>query len=99
MFLKGSTEGRFKMDGYGKIQPIIKSLSFPIRGKMYVALKDGRTIIVPLDKFPSIKNLSLAQRKKWYILEGEGFSFDDCDEVFHIVQVFGNYESYKYSLV
>jgi hypothetical protein len=87
------------MEGFKKIQPVIKNISFPIKGKMSVALKDGRIIIVPLSKFPSIKDLNMAQRKKWYIIDGEGFSFDDCDELFHIEQVLGNYESYKYAFV
>ena len=87
------------MEGFGKTRPIIKSVSFPFRGKMAINLKDGRVMIVPLSSFPSIKSLNTKQRKKWYVLDGEGFSFDDCDEVFHIEQVLGSYEDYKYSFV
>lgn len=83
------------IEGFWDVTPTIKKISFQIRGKIDVYLKDGRNIIVPISKFPSIKKLSTAQREKWYIF-GNGFSFDDCDEVYHIEQILGNFKTYQH---
>ncbi|MBI4645877.1 MAG: hypothetical protein HY738_04590 [Bacteroidia bacterium] len=83
------------IEGYWNKTPKIKTLSFPLRGKMQIDLEDGRCIIVPLIKFPSIKRLNTIQRQKWFLL-GNGFSFDDCNEVYHIEQILGNFQNYNH---
>jgi len=85
----------YKIEGYWDVIPKIKEVSFPKRGKMQISLKDGRIIVVAVSRFPSIKKLSMAQRKKWYIL-GNGFSFEDSDEVIHIEQILGNVKNYAH---
>ncbi len=87
------------MNGFKKIKPEIKKVSFPHRGKMNLLLFDGREISVPLQYFPAIKKLSRVQRDKWYIIDGEMFSFENCNEIFHLEQVLGkeNIYSYKFS--
>ncbi len=85
----------YKIEGYWDVIPKIKEVSFPKRGKMQISLKDGRIIVVAVSKFPSIKKLSMAQRKKWFIL-GNGFSFEDSDEVIHIEQILGNVKNYAH---
>ncbi len=85
------------MEGYINIKPAIKKLAFENRGKFELYLEDGRIITVPLSVFPEIKKLNSAQRKKWYIIDDVGFSFDDCDEVYHMEQVLGRFENYKYT--
>ncbi len=80
-------------------QPRISKISFTKRGKIDVHLNDGRVIVTPLDFFAEIKKLNSNQRKKWSILGGEGFTFDDCDEVYHLEQVLGNYKDYKFEFV
>jgi len=85
------------IEGFWNVTPKIKSVSFRIKGKMVVTLIDGRTIIIPVSAFPSIKKLSLQQRKKWYLF-GNGFSFDNCDQVFHIEQILGNFDNYRHEL-
>jgi hypothetical protein len=85
------------MEGFKKTNPFIKKIAFPVKGKMNITLADGRDISVPLHYFPSIKKLSQLQREKWYILDGEMFSFEDCNEVFHIEQVLGKENRYKYT--
>ena len=85
------------MEGYLNKKPIIKKLTFTHPGKFDLHLEDGRIITVPVSVFPDIKKLSAAQRRKWYVLDDVGFSFDDCNEVYHIEQVLGKYENYKYS--
>ncbi|MCX6154522.1 MAG: hypothetical protein NT007_10210 [Candidatus Kapabacteria bacterium] len=78
------------------IKPAIKKLDFSSKGKMAVYLNDGRIIYIPIKFFPSIKNLDLKKRTKWYVLNGDMFSFDDCKEVFHIEQVLGKEKDYAY---
>ncbi len=87
------------MEGIDKIKPEIKKIEFKIRGKMTFILQDGRIIIVPIAYFPSIRRLNESQRKKWYITDGEMFSFDDCNEVYHIEQVLGKETTYNYHFV
>ncbi len=84
--------------GYYGITPEIADISFPEKGKMNVRLIDGRIIVVPLSRFPEIKKLDSAQRKKWQVLSGVGFTFDDCDEVYHIEQILGDFNKFKFAL-
>ena len=82
-----------QIEGYWDVVPQIKSVSFPLRGKMQVDLEDGRCIIVDVAKFPSIKKLSMEDRKDWYRMDN-GFTFDKCSEVIHIEQILGNFQKY-----
>lgn len=83
-------------EGVNGIKPKIKKIDFNVKGKMNVNLEDGRIVIVPINYFPSIKKLSVLQRKKYYLPDGEVIMFDDCNEVFHIEQILGRYEDYRY---
>jgi hypothetical protein len=48
---------------------------------MSVALRDGRTIIVPLAWYPRLLNASVAQRKNWRVAGGGyGIHWPDIDE-------------------
>ncbi|NCO56536.1 MAG: hypothetical protein COS14_04445 [Bacteroidetes bacterium CG02_land_8_20_14_3_00_31_25] len=84
-----------KIEGFWNIIPKIKKISFHIKGKIQVDFEDGRSIIIPLLYFPSIKKLNTKERKKWYLF-GNGFSFEDSNEVFHIEQILGNFQKYKH---
>jgi hypothetical protein len=84
-----------QIEGFWNVQPHIKKVSFPSKGKITIDLEDGRTIFAPISQFPSIKKLTLKQRGKWYLF-GNGFSFDDCNEVFHIEQILGNFNEYRH---
>ncbi|MEO8146613.1 MAG: DUF2442 domain-containing protein [Bacteroidia bacterium] len=86
-------------EGISGIKPKIKKIDFNIRGKMSVSLEDGRIILVPINYFPSIKKLSAQQRRKYYLPDREVIMFDDCDEVFHVEQILGRYEDYRYKFV
>ena len=88
-----------KTEGYYNVKPVITKITFEHKGKFDLHLKDGRVITVPLSRFPEVKSLKPTQLKKWYILNDSGFSFDDCNEVYHIEQVLGKYDDYKYSFV
>ena len=84
-----------QIEGFWNVTPKIKKIAFEQRGKINILLEDGRLIMVPVSKFPSIKKLTPQQRKKWYLF-GNGFSFDDCDEVYHLEQILGNFNAYKH---
>ena len=88
-----------KIQGFFNTKPCIRKIEFALRGSFSLFMKDGRIVIVPLKAFPSIKKLTVKQRLSWYILDDVGFSFDDCDEVFHIEQVLGDFSQYKYSFL
>jgi hypothetical protein len=75
-------------NGYATIIPVIMKVQFT-SGKIHLKLKDGREIITPVNKFPSIQKLSNIQRTKYQILDGIGIAFDALDETFHISQFLG----------
>ncbi|MBO7558082.1 MAG: DUF2442 domain-containing protein [Bacteroidaceae bacterium] len=83
----------FKKDGYWDVEPRIKSVSFPRRGKFQVELQDGRVIIMPISAFPSIKKVPSKERANWYLMGG-GVSWDSCPEVIHVEQILGDYQKY-----
>lgn len=83
------------IEGYWNIIPELKAIDFPTNDSLRVELVDGRVILLPLERFPSIRQLSPEQRQQWYRY-GNGFSFDDSDEVIHIEQILGNYLHYRH---
>ncbi len=85
----------YKIEGYWDVVPKIKKVTFPLRGKMSVALEDGRIITVPISAFPSIKKVPVKERNKYYLTAG-GFTWDSCPEVIHIEQILGNFSNYKH---
>lgn len=86
-----------RMEGYWDTTPAIEKLSFPVRGKFQVTLKDGRQITMPISAFPSIKKVPVRNRNKWYLMGG-GFTWDECPEVIHIEQILGNYAHYAHEV-
>jgi hypothetical protein len=85
------------IEGFWNVTPKIRKISFPVVDKIKVTLEDGRTIIAPLSFFPGIQKLTMPQRQKWFIF-GNGFSFDECDQVYHIEQILGNFRNYQHEL-
>ena len=81
----------FNKEGYWDVEPRIKSVSFPRRGKFQVELQDGRVIIMPISAFPSIKKVPSKERANWYLMGG-GVSWDSCPEVIHVEQILGDYQ-------
>ena len=86
---------KIKVEGFLNIKPKIKKIDF-VSNNVIIYLQDGRIIQTPLLNFPSIKKLTPEQRKKWYLF-GNGFSFEDCDEVIHIEQILGNFDEFKHN--
>ena len=83
------------MEGYWDVEPKIKSLSFPKRGKFQVDLQDGRSIIMPISAFPSMRKVPVKERNQWYLIGG-GVTWDSCPEVIHIEQILGNFNNYAH---
>ena len=85
----------YQNEGYWKVKPKIKAISFPKRGKFEVTLQDGRSITTPISAFPSMKKVPVKERNNWYLMGG-GFTWDSCPEVIHIEQILGNYANYAH---
>lgn len=83
------------IEGYWDVAPVVQSVNFPAIDRLQIELEDGRIIIMPLDRFPSIQQLTDEQRQCWYKY-GNGFSFDDSSEVIHIEQILGNFNLYRH---
>ena len=61
----------YKNEGYWNVEPSIKRLSFPRRGKFQVDLQDGRSIVMPISAFPSLKRVPVRECEHWYLMGGE----------------------------
>ena len=88
----------YKKEGYWDVRPKIKRLSFPKRGKFQVDLQDGRSVMMPISAFPSLKRMPAKERDNWYLMGG-GVTWDACSEVIHIEQILGNYQNYAHEKV
>ncbi|MBA3674362.1 MAG: hypothetical protein H0W75_05290 [Chitinophagaceae bacterium] len=69
--------------------PDIKSIEFINNSIMFVHLNNDRTFIVPLDKFPAIKNLKAEDKKSFEIIDNKYLSFLAIDDVFGIEELIG----------
>lgn len=62
------------------LEPLARKVTFDV-DNMWIELKDGRKIGVPLAYFPRLKNASPTQRKRFSISGGGiGLHWDDLDE-------------------
>ena len=84
------------MEGFGRVTPRIKKVSFPKVGKFQVDLEDGREIILPISRFPSLKKVSTSDRRHPIILNGDSITWEKCNEVYHIQDILGFPENYIY---
>lgn len=71
------------------IYPGIKSVEFTNSSVLFVHLSNDRTFIVPLDKFPVIKNLSEEEKKSFEIIDEKYLSFLAIDDVYSIEELIG----------
>lgn len=85
----------FTKEGYWNVTPKIKSVLFPVRGKWQVNLVDGRSVVMPISAFPSLKKVPVDQRSQWYLMGG-GVTWDSCPEVIHIEQILGDFQKYSH---
>ena len=81
--------------GFALKEAQIKKISFPI-GKIQVELKDGRIFLAPLSKFPELKKMKPAERKKIGISQtGVSFDFDNSENVYSLFDIIGLNENGK----
>ena len=59
---------------------------------MEIHFKGFNTISLPVSLFPEIKKLSLSERKKWMVFDGQFFSFEDLSTVYSIKDLLSAYE-------
>lgn len=85
------------MEGIYKIKPIISKISFSSPGRIAVYLKDGRVIIVPVKYFPGIKKLSVAQRRRYRIVNDQIIMFHNSNEIYHLQDFMGKEQQYRYA--
>ena len=86
------------LEGFQGIQPVIEKVSFAFKGKIAIHLQDGRVLLAPLEKFPSIEQLTTTQRRHLSIIDDQLLMFHDCNEIFHLEQFMGREQEYKYQL-
>ncbi len=70
-------------------EPAIRGVEFLNNSIMFVHLNNDRTFIVPLDKFPSIKNLTQEQKKEFEIIDEHNLSFLSIDDIFSVNELIG----------
>lgn len=71
------------------IYPSIKNIEFINSSILFVHLTNDRVFIVPLDKFPVIKNLSAEEKKAFEIIDEKYLSFLAIDDVYSIEELIG----------
>lgn len=69
--------------------PGIQSIEFFDRDVLFVHLTNDRICMVPLDKFPAIKDLSADEKKAFEIIDGSYLSFLAIDEIYSIEELIG----------
>lgn len=83
----------FVKEGFWGTVPRIKAVQFPARGKWQVDFVDGRSVVMPISAFPSLKKVPVKERSKWYLMGG-GVTWDACSEVILIEQILGDYQKF-----
>ncbi len=82
--------------GFNSITPEITRVSFRKEGYITLYLEDGRTLSAPIRLFPGIEHLTANQRRRYHIADGNMLMFQDDDEVYHIQDFLGTYETNGY---
>ncbi len=82
--------------GFNSVKPECLRVSFLRPGYVTLHLADGRILAAPLSRFPGIAALSSSQRRQYHIADGDILMFRDDDEVYHIQDFLGTYETNAY---
>ena len=69
--------------------PEIKDIGFIDDDQMVVHLDNGRTLLIPLERFPSIQSMDEADKKDFEVIDGSNLSFLAIDEIFTIQELMG----------
>jgi hypothetical protein len=69
--------------------PSIRNIEFLNNSILFIHLDNDRTLLVPLDKFPSIKSLTQEQKKEYEIIDEHNLSFLAIDEIYSVNELIG----------
>lgn len=69
--------------------PEIRNIEFLNGSIMFVHLTNERTFLVPLEKFPAIRQLSIEARSDFEIIDGTNLSFLAIDDVYSLSELTG----------
>ena len=69
----------------------ITDVQFLGQWAMLLSLSNDRTLMIPLNKFEAIANLTNEQRKDFEIIDGENLSFLSIDEIYSLQELTGIY--------
>ncbi|MEO7119775.1 MAG: DUF2442 domain-containing protein [Ginsengibacter sp.] len=69
------------------LYPGIKNIEFINGSILFVHLTNERVFIVPVDKFPAIKNLSADERQSFEIIDNKYLSFLAIDDVYSLEEL------------
>ena len=69
--------------------PELQKIGFTSDNLLSVDLSNGRTVLVPLEAFPPIAQLSEEQRRDFEIIDDQYLSFLAIDEVYSIEELLG----------
>ena len=67
----------------------IQNIEFINSAILFVHLTNDRVFIVPLDKFPAIKDLSPEEKKEFEIIDDKYLAFLAIDAVYSIEELIG----------
>ncbi|MDR2204736.1 MAG: hypothetical protein LBE36_01050 [Flavobacteriaceae bacterium] len=84
------------MEGFIGHKPELKKVLWT-NNKIEIRLTDGRIILFPTSKLPSLKKTKLKDRNKALIINRDMFTFESCPEVYHIEQILGKEKDYQYT--
>ena len=84
------------MQSFKSVKPVIQRINFRKTGYMGIELADGRLLHLPLVKFPGIADLTPSQRRQYSVIDDNILMFRDDDEVYHIQDFLGTYETNAY---
>jgi len=69
--------------------PAIRSVEFLNSSIMFVHLANDRTFLVPLDSFPSIRDLTAEEKRDYEIIDDTNLSFLALDDIFSVSELVG----------
>ena len=69
--------------------PELRRIDFADDNLLSVSLSNGRTVLIPLDKFPSIAQLTHEEREDFEIIDNQYLSFLAIDEVYSWEELIG----------
>jgi hypothetical protein len=67
----------------------IKDLQFIGNSAMILFLSNETSVIIPLDKFNAISNLTTDEKKEFEIIDGNNLSFLVLDEIYNLHDLTG----------